>query len=370
MQKKFLAFDDYLLNLSGLLAIAVCCWVSLQHFDFWPNLALYMAFGAAFATQSFAAPLGVTPTTARACIIAMLLLSVAVLLLNRDTVALILSVVLMASTPHHFTSRDSWLIMAMANLCYGLVFWLAKIPPETYLYSALSLLALQAFAITSSLAKQREVLAQEELMRKNSELLAARAVLASQNKADERLRIAGDLHDSIGHRLTALQLQLEVLAHEVPVDHKAQVETCQVLAKDLLEEVRSIVRRMAEDESNDLLDAIRELEALTPGVEISVGSPLPELEAPLAQQMVFCIQEAIHNAIRHGRANRVEIRGDEDALRVIDNGRGLANGRATPGFGLRNINNRLAAFGGHAELLANSDNGCQLQLHLSGSHPA
>ncbi|WOJ98198.1 histidine kinase [Congregibacter brevis] len=370
MQKRPVTLDQSLLNLSGLLAIAVCGWVSLKYFDFWPNLALYSLFAAAFTVQSFSAPLGVKATTARSCVIVMLVLSVAVLFVNRDTVALILSVVLMASTPHHFKARESWVIMAVANLCYVLVFWLTETPLESYLYSALSLLALQAFAITSSLAKQREVLAQEELMRKNSELLAARAVMAGQNKADERLRIAGDLHDSIGHRLTALQLQLEVLAHEVPVDHKAQVETCQLLAKDLLEEVRSIVRRMAEDESNDLVDAIRELEALTPGVEVSVDSPLPELEAPLAQQLVFCIQEAIHNAIRHGHANRVEIRGDEYALRVIDNGRGLANGRAIPGFGLRNINNRLAAFGGHAELLANSDTGCQLQLHLSGNHPA
>lgn len=370
MQRTPPAFDHYLLNFSGLLAIAVCSLVSLRYFDFWPNLALYIAFGAAFTTQSFAMPLGVKPATARACIIVMLLLSVTVLLLNRDTLALILSVVLMASAPHHFKARDSWLIMAVANLCYGLVFWLARIPPETYLYSALSLLALQVFAITSSLTKQREVQAQDELLRKNSELLAARAVMASQNKADERLRIAGDLHDSIGHRLTALQLQLEVLTHEVPEDHKDQVETCQALAKDLLEEVRSIVRRMAEDESNDLVDAIRELEVLTPGVEISIGSPLPELDAPLAQQLVFCIQEAIHNAIRHGRANRVEIRGDEYGLCIIDNGRGLASGQVIPGFGLRNINNRLATFGGYAELVVCGDNGCQLQLHLNGSHPA
>ncbi|MEM1187297.1 MAG: histidine kinase [Pseudomonadota bacterium] len=364
MRPIALTADQYLLNLSGLLAIALVGWICTTYFEPLPNLILHGLFAAAFMLQSFAVPLGVPSRYARFAVLLMLILSVLALAINRDTITLVLSVVLVASTPHHFSARASWAMMVVANLAYGAVFVGLDMGAGGAFFSWLTLIALQAFAITSSLAKQREVAAQQTLSRSNSELLAARALIAQQTQTEERLRIAGDLHDSIGHRLTALQLQLEVLSHEAPDSLTNQVETCQTLARDLLEEVRAIVRRMSEEHGDDLSAAIRELEALTPAVSITVSDTLPSVAPELARQLVYCFQEAIHNAIRHGGASEVVIDYRDGAFHVTDNGRGLRGAQVAQGFGLRNIVKRLAPFGGNAKLRARDGGGCELTLDV------
>ncbi len=369
MRFKSLTADQYLLNLSGLLAIALVGWLCSTYFETGPNLLLHGLFAAAFILESFADPLGIQARYARFAVLLMLVLSVLALFINRDTITLVLSVVLMASAPHHFNVRHSWLMMVAANLAYGAVFVALGMGEVGAYFSWLTLIALQAFAITSSIAKQREITAQKTLSRSNSELLAARALIAQQTQTEERLRIAGDLHDSIGHRLTALQLQLEVLSHEAPASLTAQVETCQTLARDLLEEVRAIVRRMSEERGDDLTTAIRELEALTPAVSITVSDALPSVAPELARQLVYCFQEAIHNAIRHGGADKVVIDYRDGAFHVVDNGRGLRGAQFTAGFGLSNIVKRLAPFGGDAQLRSRDDGGCELTLAV-GALPA
>lgn len=364
MRLRSLTADQYLLNFSGLLAVALVGWICTSFFDPVPNLVLHLLFAVAFTLQSFDEALNIQPGYARAAVLLMLVLSVLSLFINRDTVTLVLSVVLVASLPHHFGARLSWLLMIGANIAYGTVFLALDMGTRGELFSWLTLLALQGFAITSSLAKQREILAQQTLSRSNSELLAARALIAQQSQTEERLRIAGDLHDSIGHRLTALQLQLEVLAHEAPEQLTPQVETCQTLARDLLEEVRSIVRRMSAERSDDLRAAIGELEALTPAVSITVSESLPVVAPELARQLVYCFQEAIHNAIRHGGADEVTIDYRDGAFHVSDNGTGLRDRPVRAGFGLGNIVKRLTPFGGHAQLQSKDGGGCELTLHL------
>lgn len=364
LMKNALSVEEHLLNLSGLMAIGLVAWVNVFYQNFAVSTPLHLLFAVAFIVQSYWQSIGISKRMAQGCLLLMAAISVAVLAVNKDTVTLILSVVLAAGLPYHFTARQSWGVLLLVNVAYGLVFAFSGMEAGNYVYSWLTLLALQAFAITSSLAKQREVQAQETLARQNNELLAARAVMAQQNQTEERLRIAGDLHDTIGHRLTALQLQLEVLAHESGATHKSQVETCQQLAGDLLEDIRAIVRRMSEDQRNDLASAVQELEALTPDVSISLESSIPELNADVAQQLVFCFQEAISNAIRHGRASQIEIRFADSAFLVTDNGNGLSGNRVEPGFGLSNISARLAPFGGTASLENEDGHGCRLTLSL------
>lgn len=367
--------EQHFLILSGFLAIGVTAYILLRYFEFWPSAPLVGAFAVAFAVGAYGRFLGIPERFDVLSIAAMLLLSLAILWIVRDTVVLILSVVFMASAPHHLTARQSWLLLLVANGAY-LSLLSGEHAPADYLASWFSLLALQGFALTSSLSRQRELLTQQLLSRQNNELLAARAVLAKQSQADERLRIAGDLHDTIGHRLTALRLQLEALAHQAPEALRPQVEGCQSLSADLLEDIRSIVRRMAEESSDDLKSAIAQLESLTPGVKITVDSPLPTLDADLAQQLVFCCSEAVHNAIRHGGATQLQIRYSQGCFSITDNGGGLRGKPVKPGFGLQNINKRIAPFGGKATLgpatvtstaEEHSARGCELRIELAGT---
>ena len=360
-----MSMEESLLNVSGLFAISLVALVTALYQALWPSVIIHSAFALAFLLGAYKKQLPLIPHQGAVGVMLMFLLSLIALVTFRDTLTLILSVVMMASAPYHLSRRQSWLLLIVANLSYIGVLNDASVLPE-YAVAWLTLLALQGFAITSSLARQREVETQETLTRQNSELLAARAVMAQQSQAEERLRIAGDLHDTIGHQLTALQLQLEALAHQAPEVLKPQVASSQALARDLLEDIRSIVRRMSEEKRGDLAGAIRQLDKLAPGIEISVVSSLPELDTALAQQLVFCFQEGIHNAIRHGGATRIEISYGDSGFLIRDNGRGL-RGKAIQGFGLANIGQRLAPFGGQAKLSDVEGGGCELALQIAGA---
>ncbi len=346
---KPLSREQWLLNVSGLLAIAVVAWVNFALSESWDLLLLHSVFAVVFLISASRDPLGLPERFGALAMVALLCLTAASLVVYPDTITLILSVVMAASAPYHLSPRRSWLLLALANLIF---WWIlhSRYPTSQYLTGFLSLATLQGFAISSSLARRRDAESQQALERKNSELLAARALMAQQSQAEERLRIAGALHDTIGHRLTALRLQLEALGHQAPDALQEDLERCKTVAADLLEDVRAIVRDMPSGEAADLLGALRELAALTPGVTVTVTSELPDVDAPLAQELVFCFQEAVHNAVRHGGADRIELSYRHGAYEIRDNGTGPGKRVVRPGFGLRNIDQRLKAFGGHSEL--------------------
>ncbi len=363
MKPHAMTVEESLLNVSGLFAISLVALVTAMYQDLWPSMLVHATFALAFLLGAYKRQVPLIPHQGVVGVLVMFLLSVIALALFGNTIILILSVVMMASAPYHLSARHSWLLLVVANGIYFAVLNDVSLVSE-YAVAWLTLLALQGFAITSSLARQREVETQEILARQNSELLAARAVMAQQSQAEERLRIAGDLHDTIGHQLTALQLQLEALAHQAPEALKPQVASSQALAGDLLEDIRSIVRQMSEEKRDDLAGAIQELDRLAPGVDIQVVSTLPELEPALAQQLVFCFQEGIHNAIRHGGATHIEISYQNARFQIRDNGRGF-RGHMNEGFGLANIGQRLAPFGGRAQLSNTQQGGCELALYLA-----
>ncbi|AQA18625.1 hypothetical protein BST95_10625 [Halioglobus japonicus] len=362
MAKSSPSLENHLLIASGVVATGLVAVVNCLNFQVWPDFLVYLLFGVIFAVKAYDEELGLSRRVTVSGTVAMFVLSVIALIMHTNTLTPVLAAVLMASAPYHLSARQSWLLFLVANATYFLVFELTW-ETNNYQISFVSMIALQAFAITSSLTKQREVAAQEMLSRQNSELLAARAVLAQQSQAEERLRIAGHLHDTVGHQLTALGLQLEALAHQAPDALRPRIEDSQALARELLEGIRSTVRQMTEERRDDLASAIRRLASVTPGVTIEVDRELPALPAELTQQLVFCLQEGIHNAIRHGGADHLDIHYAEGVLSIADNGRGL-RGTIVPGFGLENIRTRLAPFGGEMALTRRPDGGCVLALTL------
>ncbi len=165
----------------------------------------------------------------------------------------------------------------------------------------------------------------------------------------ERLRIARDLHDALGHHLTALSLNLEVAAHSTDGDAAAPVRTAQSIAKLLLADVRDVVSALGSDEPVDLAGALRRMAADIPVPRVHLRLPESlDADAERSGVVLRCAQEMITNAARHAQARNlwldVAARGTDLEIRAHDDGVGA--GDLKDGHGLRGMRARLEQLGG------------------------
>ncbi len=225
----------------------------------------------------------------------------------------------------------------------------------------------QVFALSVVQRGIRERNLREETALLNRELISTRELLSQTTAQAERVRIARDLHDILGHHMTALILNLEVANHSVKANSvlvdqntehgraqiKAQekVEQALALAKLLLGDIRTAVSELRDDDKIDLQHSI---EKLTQGIpklqfDIDFSEAIAIRSAELAETLLRCTQEAITNVIRHSSGNRCRISvvrvGDNCILTVSDNG--LASGDIVPGNGFKGMQERVVTKGGN-----------------------
>ena len=133
-----------------------------------------------------------------------------------------------------------------------------------------------SFTFVTSLVAKEQADAREEQRRLNAELRATRALLAESSKMAERGRISRELHDLVGHHLTALSLNLEVASHMVTDKAQEHVRQAHTLAKLLLTDVREAVSQLREGGAIDLGAALRPLAENIPklAIEMDIDDPL------------------------------------------------------------------------------------------------
>lgn len=102
--------------------------------------------------------------------------------------------------------------------------------------------------------------AREELARANAELVARQSLLAESSRIAERLRISRDLHDTLGHHLTALSLQLDVAARLASGQAAAHVREAHAITRLLLGDVRDVVSRMRDERLDRTRAVLKALE--------------------------------------------------------------------------------------------------------------
>jgi len=226
-------------------------------------------------------------------------------------------------------------------------------------------LGISLFAFMSGVVTLRQHIARDALRKVNSELRATQALLADNTRIAERVRIARELHDLVGHHLTALTLNLEVATHLVDGKGLEHVQQAHSLAKLLLADVREVVNDMRVDDKVDLAAALRTLVSGVPEPQIHLDLPL-ELamtDPRRAQVLLRCTQEMITNSVRHARAKNLWISLIHDvdgvALTARDDGRGVTSVEA--GNGLNGMAERLRQLGG--ELKIETSPGAGFSLH-------
>jgi signal transduction histidine kinase len=226
-------------------------------------------------------------------------------------------------------------------------------------------LGISLFAFMSSVVVLRQNAARDELRRVNSELRATQSLLAENTRIAERVRIARELHDLVGHHLTALTLNLEVVTHLVDGKVLEHVQQAHSLARLLLADVREVVSDMRKDDMVDLSDALHTLIEGVPKPRIHLDLPAQEImtEPQRAQVLLRCVQEMITNSVRHAQAGnlwiRLSITGDGLAMSARDDGIGAD--KVSMGNGLSGMAERLKQLGGKLEI--ESEPGAGFALH-------
>lgn len=226
-----------------------------------------------------------------------------------------------------------------------------------------------AIAFVASLVARQQTEAREAQRRLNSELRATRALLAESSRLGERMRISRDLHDLMGHHLTALSLNLEVATHLSSDPAVVHVRQAQTVAKLLLSDVREVVSQLRESDSIDLSEALASLIEGVPGLDIELD--LPEQfsvgDPRRAQVLLRCAQEVITNTVRHAAASNLVLSFERDGtrnviMRACDDGHGADE--LSSGNGLNGMRERLAEFGGQLDIVTGKGQGFSLSITL------
>lgn len=231
-----------------------------------------------------------------------------------------------------------------------------------------------SFTFVTGLVAKQQAEARDEQRRLNAELRSTRALLAESSRLSERMRISRELHDLLGHHLTALSLNLEVASHLSEGRSREHVQQAQALAKLLLTDVREAVSQLRDEGAVDLTLALRSLAEGVPGLDVvlEIAAPLRVEDPERAHILLRCAQEIITNAVKHAGARRLVLRLSRDngalQLHARDDGRGAE--AVSAGNGLRGMRERLAALGGSMVWTTGPGQGFSLDIDLPmGSAP-
>lgn len=196
--------------------------------------------------------------------------------------------------------------------------------------------------------------------------------------AQERNRLAREMHDTIGHRLTVASVQLEgvlKLIAKDPAKAEKMAETVREQVREALHELRQSVATLREPLEADL-PLETSLKKLVRGFEEATGLAIhlllpdefPPLSAAHRLALYRTAQEALTNVQKHANARQVwlQVVCQEHilTLRVSDNGKGLKEREGATGFGLRGIQERAAQLGGECYIEPRKGGGTQIRLSL------
>ena len=227
------------------------------------------------------------------------------------------------------------------------------------------------FIFVTSLVARQQTEAREEQRRLNAELRATRALLAESARINERTRISRELHDLLGHHLTALSLNLEVAGHITEGQAQEHVRQAHTLAKLLLTDVREAVSQLRDSGAIDLEAALRPLVTQVPSLDIhlDIGQPLTLDDPERAHVLLRCTQEIITNAVRHAGARNlwIQVRRDADTVLIDARDDGQGADAVAPGNGLRGMRERLNQYGGQLEIQTRRGDGFCLRISVPGA---
>lgn len=168
----------------------------------------------------------------------------------------------------------------------------------------------------------------------------------------ERERMARDVHDVLGHSLTALSVKAELAARLIDTDPeraRAELASIQATARQALAEVRTTVGGLrTANLAAELATAPRVL--ADAGITATVSGDVADTDPRHRALLAWVLREAVTNVVRHSGASRVELILTRTGLVVLDDGCGFGTETSVQGNGLRGMRERVDAAGGRLVL--------------------
>jgi signal transduction histidine kinase len=193
----------------------------------------------------------------------------------------------------------------------------------------------------------------------------------------ERNRIAREIHDSLGHSLTAFNLHVEAalrLLKSDPEEAKDLLIDAKKLGSQALREVRESVATLRssplqgktfEAAIGQLCEDFTRLTGIVPTQDFAVTAPIG---AEVEMAFYRIIQEALTNITKHAQATNVSLRFSQTAthinLLIQDDGQGFVMAQTTTGFGLQGMRERVEALGGSCEVSSAIGAGCRISIQV------
>jgi two-component system sensor histidine kinase DesK len=207
------------------------------------------------------------------------------------------------------------------------------------------------------------------------ELHAAREEVARLAVSDERLRIARDLHDVLGHSLSVITLKAQVARRTMDSDPdgaRAAIGDVEKVSRDSLRELREMVTGYREQSLVGELRGAAEVLAAA-GIELEVKQTAEHIPKATDGALAWAVREGVSNVLRHSHATRCRITISEanDGVRfeMFDDGVGARDGTTESngtGHGLRGLRERMAKLGGTLDAGAVPGGGFRIAASLPG----
>jgi signal transduction histidine kinase len=296
--------------------------------------------------------------------------------LSRWTWPLYLSLVARAAVL--LQGRYLWPIVALAFVSqesWYLYKWLLGKPFPEWRVSLLSgLVAAFILSATSGtlmvvVSWLMQALLTEQTLRKETQRLSKEnQQLAAQL---ERTRIAREIHDTLGHSLTSLKIQLELSKRLMDIDSVRALEALdqaeQMAARSLTD--TRVALQSVRNADFDLAVAVQQLvsEAESAG-KINIQSTVEAFDLPnaVSYQLYRVVQESITNTLKHAQASDIVIclssNNGQTVLEITDNGLGFDGANTSDGFGMQGMKERIASINGNIQVHSQPQQGTKVKV--------
>lgn len=261
-----------------------------------------------------------------------------------------------------FTLYTIHLVSTIGILNYGFITQTSQFMKQLP-FILVSLIGVILLPVTTYYRNKREKL--------QGQLEDAHMRIAKLVKQEERQRIARDLHDTLGQKLTLIGLKSDLAGKLIannPVQAQIEMNEVRQTARTALKEVREMVTQMR---GTRLVDEMRRIQQMLQSAQIEFvlegDSRLTNTSLMVENVLSMCLKEAVTNVVKHSQATVctifIEPSRTELVVRVVDNGIGFAGDSANyRGSGLLGMKERLEFVNGSMEIV--SEHGMQIVMKV------